>query len=112
ILLCRIGPPAGSAYHFFIVTTVIRNKTLAAARWALLLIVRAFFNDAITVALWTGLHVRLPVDTSASLSRTTRFCLTHIAIGRAETVTRDAENNSMFLRKAGQGFSHLLWQVR
>jgi len=29
------------------------------ARWALLFIVRAFFNDTITVAVWTGFHVRL-----------------------------------------------------
>jgi hypothetical protein len=27
--------------------------------WALLFIVRAFFNDTITVAVWTGFHVRL-----------------------------------------------------
>jgi hypothetical protein len=54
----------------------MRHKTLAAARWALLLIVRAFFNDAITVALWTGLHVCLSMDTSANLSRTSRLCHT------------------------------------
>jgi hypothetical protein len=70
--------PARSAYYFFIVIIVIGHKTLAAARWALLLIVRAFFNDAITVTVWTGLHVCLPMDTSAS--RTT------VRIDRAETV--------------------------
>src|SRR5690349_14386363 len=68
--------PAGRAYYFFIVTIIIRHKTLSAAGWALLLIVRAFFNDAVTVAVWTGLHVCLLMDTSARLSRTTRLCHT------------------------------------
>jgi hypothetical protein len=36
----------------------------------LLLIVRTFFNNAITVAVWTGFHVCLPVSTFASLIRT------------------------------------------
>jgi hypothetical protein len=60
--------PAGSARHFFIII-VIRHETTAAAPWALLLIVRTLFNDAITVAVWTGFHVRLPVDACASLTR-------------------------------------------
>jgi hypothetical protein len=34
------------------------TKTTATARWALLFIVRAF-NNTITVAVWTGFHVRL-----------------------------------------------------
>ena len=38
---------------------VVRYETTATARWALLFIVRAFFNDTITVAVWTGFHVRL-----------------------------------------------------
>ena len=38
---------------------VVRYETAATARWALLFIVRAFFNDTITVAVWTGFHVRL-----------------------------------------------------
>ena len=56
-----------SAYYFFIVI-VIRHETTAAARWALPFIVRTLFNDAITVAVWTGFHVCFPVDTSASLA--------------------------------------------
>jgi len=47
------------AYYFFLAVVVIRYETTAAARWALLFIVRAFFNDTITVAVWTGFHVRL-----------------------------------------------------
>jgi len=47
------------AYYFFIVI-VIRHETTAAAGWALLLIVRTFLNDAITVAVRTGFHVWLP----------------------------------------------------
>jgi hypothetical protein len=51
--------PAGSACYFFIII-VIRHETTAAARWALLLFVRTLFNNAITVALWTGFHLCLP----------------------------------------------------
>jgi hypothetical protein len=57
--LRRIGSPAGSARDFVI---VIRHETTAAARWALLLIVGALFNDAIAVAVWTGFHVCIPVE--------------------------------------------------
>ncbi len=51
--------PAGSVCYFFIII-VIRHETTAAARWALLLFVRTLFNDAITVALWTGFQLCLP----------------------------------------------------
>src|SRR5262245_18947981 len=37
---------------------VIRYDTTATARWTLPFIFRAFFNDTITVAVWTGFHVR------------------------------------------------------
>jgi hypothetical protein len=50
---------SGGMYHFVIIIVFIRYETTAAACWALLLIVRTFFNDAITVAVWTGFHVRL-----------------------------------------------------
>ena len=49
----RIGSPAGGACYLFIMI-VIRHETTAAARWALLLIVRTLSNDAIPVAVWTG----------------------------------------------------------
>jgi hypothetical protein len=52
---------AGS-YYFFIVVVIIRHKPTAAARRALPLIVRAFFNDTITIAVGTGLLCH--VDTS------------------------------------------------
>lgn len=42
-----------------VIVVVVRYKPTATARWALLFIVRAFFNDTITVAVWTGFHVRL-----------------------------------------------------
>ena len=67
------------AYYFFIVI-VIRHETTAAARWALLLIVRTVFNDAITVAIWTGFHVCL----SASIA-VARW------LARGETVSRTYE---------------------
>jgi len=44
-------------YYFFLAVVVIGYETTATARWALLFIVRAFFNDTITVAVWTGFHV-------------------------------------------------------
>jgi hypothetical protein len=44
-------------YYFFLaVVVVIRYETTATTRWALLFIVRAFFNDTVTVAIWTGFH--------------------------------------------------------
>ena len=62
---------ADSASYFFIIV-VIRHETTAAARWALPLIVRTLFNDAVTVAVWTGFgfHVRLPVGIFASPNST------------------------------------------
>jgi hypothetical protein len=44
-------------YYFFLTIVVIGYETTATASWALLFIVRAFFNDPITVAIWTGFHV-------------------------------------------------------
>jgi hypothetical protein len=44
-------------YYFFLATVVIRYETKATARWASLLIVRAFFDNTITVAVWTVFHV-------------------------------------------------------
>jgi hypothetical protein len=45
-------------YYFFLaVVVVIRYETTATARWALLLIVRAFFNNTITIAIWAGFHL-------------------------------------------------------
>jgi len=47
-----------SPYYFFmLVVFVIRYETTAAARWALLFIVRTFFNYAFAVAPWTSFHV-------------------------------------------------------
>jgi hypothetical protein len=44
-------------YYFFLAIVIISYETAATARWALLFIVRAFFNDTITVAVWTSFHV-------------------------------------------------------
>jgi hypothetical protein len=57
---CRassIPPPC--VYYFFLAVVVIGYETTATARWTLLFIVRAFFNDTITVAVRTGFHMRL-----------------------------------------------------
>jgi hypothetical protein len=40
-------------YYFFLAVVVIRYETTATTRWALLFIVRAFFDDTVTVAVWT-----------------------------------------------------------
>jgi hypothetical protein len=61
--LCGTGRGAStSSYYFFVVlvVVVIRHKTTAAAPWALHLVVGAFLNDAIAVAVRAGLHVYLP----------------------------------------------------
>jgi hypothetical protein len=39
------------------VVIVIRYETAATTRWASFFSVRPFFNDTITVAIWTGFHV-------------------------------------------------------
>ena len=47
----------GSTYYFFIIIIIIiGHETTAAAHWALLFIVRALFDDTITIAVWTGFH--------------------------------------------------------
>src|SRR5215471_14558545 len=46
-------------YYFLMAVIVIRYETAATARWTSQFIVRAFFNDTITVAVWTGFHARL-----------------------------------------------------
>ena len=58
-LICRVSSiRLPCVYHFFLAIVIISYETTATARWALLFIVRAFFNDTITVAVWTGFHVR------------------------------------------------------
>ena len=49
-------------YYIFLAVVVIRYETTATARRALLLIVRAFFNNTITIAVWAGFHVCLSGD--------------------------------------------------
>jgi len=44
-------------YYFLMAVIVIRYETTATARWTSPFIIRAFFNDTITVAVWTGFHV-------------------------------------------------------
>jgi hypothetical protein len=56
-----------SVYYLFVPVVVIGYETTAAARRALLFIVRPFFNNAITIAVWTGLHVRLTGDATTPL---------------------------------------------
>src|SRR5215510_6268805 len=46
-------------YYFLMAVIVIRYEATTTARWASFFSVRTFFNDAITVAIWTGFHARL-----------------------------------------------------
>ena len=59
---------SGGMYHFVIIIVFIRYETTAAACWALLLIIRTLFDDAITIAVWTGFHVRFSVALSSKAS--------------------------------------------
>jgi hypothetical protein len=61
-------------YYFFLAVVVIRYETTAAARWTLLFIVSAFFNDTFTVAVWTGFHVRLARRLSQSRAKIAGAC--------------------------------------
>jgi hypothetical protein len=54
-------------YYFFLAVVVVRYETKATARWALLFIVRAFFDDTIAVAVWTGFHFADPKNSRRSL---------------------------------------------
>jgi hypothetical protein len=45
-------------YYFLMAVIVIWHETTATARCTSPFIVRAFFNDTITVAVWTRFHVR------------------------------------------------------
>ena len=57
--VCRASSIRLPSVYYFFLAVVVRYETTATARWALLFIVRAFFNDTVTVAIWTGFHVRL-----------------------------------------------------
>jgi hypothetical protein len=59
-----------------------RIGSTAAAHWALLLITRTLFNDAVTVALWIGFHV-------ASLWIPLRSCLCANVGSRWQTACLD-----------------------
>jgi hypothetical protein len=48
------------------VVVIIGHETTATARRTSLFIVRAFVNDTITVAVWTGFHLRPPQLTVAT----------------------------------------------
>ena len=46
-------------YDVLVVAVVVRYKTIPTARRASVFIVRAFFNDTITVAVRTGFHLAM-----------------------------------------------------
>jgi hypothetical protein len=54
------------SYYFFIVVLIIRYEPTAAARWASLLTIRTFFNNAFAITVWTRFLGH--VDASESLA--------------------------------------------
>src|SRR5690348_4783847 len=71
-LIVRDSPPGNHSvsrlscvYYFFLAIVVIRYETTATACRALLFVVRALFNDAIPIAIWTGFHLRTSSDAYA-----------------------------------------------
>ena len=69
-------------YYFFMVVVVVRYETTATARWALLFIVRAFFNDTVT-AVWTGFHACASWDATHRRDFIRR-CFTDPTVAEAE----------------------------
>ena len=53
-------------YSLRIVGFIIRHETRAAARRILMFVVRAFFNDALTVAVGTSFHVAYQIEVEIS----------------------------------------------
>jgi hypothetical protein len=56
--VCRASSIRPPCVYYFFLAVVVRHETTAITCWALPFIVRTFFNDTITVAVWTGFHVR------------------------------------------------------
>ena len=52
-----VGQIAQCLYYFFMIVVVIRYKTKATARRALMLVVCIFVDDTIAIAVWTSFHV-------------------------------------------------------
>jgi hypothetical protein len=70
-------------YYFFPAVVVIRYETTATTRWALPFIVRAFFGDSITVAVWTGFHVCASWECYHTAAIYIRWCFAHVALASA-----------------------------
>ena len=91
--VCRASSIRACVYYFFLAVAVVRYETTATARWALLFIVRAFFNDTVTVAIWTGFHVRL-MGGATTARNYIRWCFADPAVAAAFATefkrTRDA----------------------
>jgi hypothetical protein len=83
------------------VVVVVRYETTATARWALLFIVRAFFNDTITVAVWTGFHGRL-TGMLSQLRDYIRRCFADPPIA----------TEFISLQRQGRGGGVYLWETR
>jgi hypothetical protein len=62
----RTVTQSAGSYYFVIVVVIIRYKPTAAARWASLFIIRAYFNNAFTITVWTRFLCH--VDASESLA--------------------------------------------
>ena len=96
-------------YYFFLAVAVVRYETTATARWALLFIVRAFINDTVTVAIWTGFHVRL-VGVLPHPRNYIRWCFANPAVAAAFATefkrTRDAVMSLNSAAQQAEAISH------
>ena len=72
------------------VVIVIRYETAATTRWASFFSVRPFFNDTITVAIWTGFHVRL-MGMLPHPATTIRWCFSDSATAETFAVEFDGK---------------------
>jgi hypothetical protein len=80
----------------------------------LLLIVRTLFNDAITIAVWTGFHVCLPVDTLEPLNAEDRDDKVWIANSVLNVVVRRKTQTTYVLApgewiKSGWAGTLMVW---
>ena len=88
---CRLPHKLNSAALFLLLLPGHRPhrvRTTATARWALLFIVRAFFDDTITVAVWTGFHARL-MGMLPHPATTIRWCFSDSATAETFAVEFD-----------------------
>ena len=95
-------------YYFFLAVVVIGYETTATACWTLLFIVSAFFNDTITIAVWTGLSCVTPHGTLPHRRDFIRQCLTDPIVAAAR---RQKRHNIVWSRSVASPPAHFKFCV-